>query len=101
MEKVIRKEADIDIIVKNNEQKLKKKRKLYQSEIDATNRYVAKNYDRMQFFVPKGQREVIRKYVQEKGESVNGFVNRLISEELSEHGVNFIPILSSSQESGP
>lgn len=102
MEKTTKKKAEITgIVIKDNEQRPKKKRKLYQSEIDATNRYNAKNYDKMQFFVPKGQREVIRRYVRERGESVNGFVNRLISDELSEHGVDFIPVSSGSQESGP
>lgn len=42
------------------------------------NEYIKNNYDRMTVTLPKGTKERIK----ERGESVNGLVNRLISEYL-------------------
>lgn len=104
MEENTKKKAEITgigILAFEQEKPKKNQRKTYASEIRATNRYNSRNYDRMQFFVPKGQKEIIRRYVRERGESVNGLVNRLISEELSKNGVDFTPVSNNSQESGP
>lgn len=38
-------------------------------------RYNEKAYDQVKITVPKGRREDIQKWVQERGETVNGFVN--------------------------
>ena len=32
--------------------------------------------------VPKGKKEIIKQYAESKGESVNGFINRVIDEEM-------------------
>ena len=48
----------------------------------AVHKYVKANYDRMELTVPKGQREAIKAHAEARGESVNGFVNRAISEAM-------------------
>ena len=51
---------------------------IYPGEINALQR----NYDRMELTVPKGQKEAIKAHAEARGESVNGFVNRAISETM-------------------
>ena len=46
------------------------------------NDYIDKTYDRINLTVPKGNKEVIKKAAAQCGESVNGFINRLIEAEL-------------------
>lgn len=46
----------------------------------AVNKYMAANYDRINLTVPKGKREEIREHADGRGESVNGFINRAITE---------------------
>ena len=48
----------------------------------AQNKYNAKTYDRITLVVPKGQKEEIRAFAAKNGESVNGFINRLINESM-------------------
>lgn len=43
-------------------------------------------YDRIQLVVPKGKKEVIQSAAQQSGESVNGFIWRLIQTELDHMG---------------
>lgn len=50
----------------------------------AQNKYNAKTYDRITLVVPKGQKEEIRAFATKNGESVNGFINRLINEAMEE-----------------
>ena len=45
-------------------------------------RYNAKNYDDIRLRVPKGEKEKIQAFAEAQGETVNGFINRLISEAL-------------------
>lgn len=45
-------------------------------------RYNAKNYDDIRVRVPKGMKERIQAYAESNGETVNGFINRLISDAL-------------------
>ncbi len=47
------------------------------------NKWNEKAYDRINLTVPKGQKEVIKKYAEANGESVNGFIQRLINEALN------------------
>ena len=42
-------------------------------------RYNAKNYDDLRVRVPKGMKEQIQAFADANGETVNGFINRLIS----------------------
>lgn len=48
----------------------------------ATNKYISKAYDRINLTVPKGDKEIIQSHAQANGESVNGFINRAISEAM-------------------
>lgn len=48
----------------------------------ATNKYIAKAYDRINLTVPKGQREAIATHAQQRSESVNSFINKAIEEKI-------------------
>ena len=48
----------------------------------AVSKYMKANYDEIKIRVPKGQKAVIKLVAAERGESVNGFISRLISEAL-------------------
>lgn len=48
-------------------------------------KYNAKAYDDIRLRVPKGQKEKIQSFAEANGETVNGFINRLISEAMGEH----------------
>lgn len=50
----------------------------------AVNKYVKEKYDRILLTMPKGRKEQIQAAAEAKGESVNGFINRLISDALGE-----------------
>ena len=47
-------------------------------------RYNAKAYDDIRLRVPKGQKERIQTFAAENGESLNGFINRVINEAMGE-----------------
>ena len=42
------------------------------------NAWNARNYDRINLTVPKGQKETIKNHAEARGESVNGFINGAI-----------------------
>lgn len=48
----------------------------------ATNKYISKAYDRINLTVPKGRKEVLQAHAEARCESVNGFINRAISETI-------------------
>lgn len=48
----------------------------------AVNKYMSENYDRINLTVSKGQKEVIKAHAEAHSESVNGFINRAISETM-------------------
>ena len=48
----------------------------------ATNKYIAKAYDRINLTVPKGQKDEIQAHAAARGESVNGFINRAIANQI-------------------
>ena len=48
----------------------------------ATNKWIEKAYDRINLTVSKGQKEVIKAHAEAHSESVNGFINRAISETM-------------------
>lgn len=54
------------------------------SHIDATARYNAKTYESINLRVYQGQREKIKAYAESNGESLNGYINRLIAEDMGE-----------------
>ena len=48
----------------------------------AVNKYMKENYDRINLTVEKGKKDAIKAHAESKGESVNGFINRAISETM-------------------
>lgn len=50
----------------------------------ATNKYIAKAYDRINLTVPKGKKDTIQAHAEAQGESVNGFINRAIDHQISQ-----------------
>ena len=48
----------------------------------AQNKYIAKNYDRINLVVPKGRKATIEAAAEKKGLSVNAYINQAISERL-------------------
>lgn len=48
----------------------------------AQNKYISKKYDRISLVVGKGEKESIREHAEAMGESVNGFINRAITETM-------------------
>ena len=46
------------------------------------NKYISKAYDRVNLTMPKGRKEEVRTHAEAHGESVNGFINRAISETM-------------------
>ena len=46
------------------------------------NKFIAQAYDRINLTVPKGDKERIKEHAEKNGESVNGYINRLIEEDF-------------------
>lgn len=46
------------------------------------NDYILRTYDRINLTVAKGDKEKIKAHAESKGESVNGYINRLIREDM-------------------
>lgn len=47
-----------------------------------TNRYQQKAYDRITILVKKGEKDIIKKYAEEHGKSINAFITELIRREM-------------------
>ena len=52
----------------------------------AVNKYMKANYDRVNLTLPKGQKDVIQVHAAARGESVNGFIGRAITETMERDG---------------
>lgn len=52
-------------------------------KIAYNNQFNAAAYDRINLTVPKGQRDVIKAHAESLGESVNGYIWRLIKEDMA------------------
>ena len=50
----------------------------------AQNKWIAKAYDRINLTVPKGKKDILQEHAQSMGESVNGFINRAIDNQISQ-----------------
>ena len=50
----------------------------------AIKKYEAEKIDRISLRVPKGKKEIIQKFAEDHGESVNSFINRAIDEAMEE-----------------
>jgi len=48
------------------------------------NDFINKAYDRVNLTLPKGMKEEVRKYAESKGLSLNGFINKLIEEDMKQ-----------------
>ena len=48
----------------------------------AATKYNTGNYDRINFYIKKGQKEKIKEEATKNGETVNTFINRIISENV-------------------
>lgn len=46
------------------------------------NNWQKDNVDRVNLTMPKGQKEIIKAHATARGESVNGFINRVIAEAI-------------------
>lgn len=55
-----------------------------QAHIKASNKYNAKAYDRINVNVKKGEREKIKAHAEAKGLSLNGYINKLIAEDMEQ-----------------
>lgn len=51
----------------------------------AVNKYMKENYDRINLTVPRGNKDVIKAHAEGLGESVNGYINRLIAADMAKH----------------
>lgn len=48
----------------------------------AQNRYIAKAYDRVNLTLPKGRKDEVKAHAEQRGESLNGFIQRAIDETI-------------------
>ncbi len=46
------------------------------------NSWIANKLDRVNLTMPKGRKDTIKAHAEERGESVNGFINRAINETI-------------------
>ena len=65
------------------------------AKIQANNRYTAKAYDRLNIFVPKGQKALIEAAAKEAGESVNSFTQGAL---LARLGLETWPGMNNERE---
>ncbi len=52
------------------------------NQIEYINNYIKKKYDRINLVVPAGNKQVIKSRAEQKGKSVNQYINDLIDEDL-------------------
>lgn len=52
------------------------------SAIRYNNSFISRTYDRINLTVPKGGKEKIKAHAEQRGESVNSFIGRAISEQM-------------------
>ena len=48
----------------------------------AVNKYVKSNYDRINVTMPKGKKEIIQSHAEAAGQSVNGYINKAIDNQI-------------------
>lgn len=46
------------------------------------NKFIAEAYDRINLTLPKGRKEELKAHAESRGESVNGFINRAIENQI-------------------
>lgn len=57
-------------------------RKNSAARIRANNKYAAKAYDRINIAVSKGKKDIIQAHAEQKGQSVNAYINAAIDEKM-------------------
>ena len=62
------------------------------------NKYNAKAYDQIPLRVKKGEREIIRAFAEKRGESLNGFISRIIKQEMEREAENPVPEQTSEEQ---
>ena len=55
-----------------------------EAQKEATARYNKKAYDRIDIIVPKGKRDIIKRFARKQGKSTNRFINDAIDKAMSE-----------------
>ena len=58
------------------------KSKISKAQQKAVQKYVKKNYDRIELTVPKGQKDFISQLATAAGESVNGYAKKAVEERI-------------------
>lgn len=66
--------------------------------IKYNNEFIKQAYDRINLTVPKGHKEVIQQAATQQGESVNGFINRLIDTELERLNMAGVVLVSAADD---
>lgn len=56
--------------------------KISKAQQKAVNKYISNNYDRINLTVQKGKKTDISKHAEIHGESLNGFINRAITQTI-------------------
>ena len=59
--------------------------KYYDSQKEATARYNKKAYDRINIFVKKGQRQIIKDFAESQGKSINRLFLDLVEAEMKKY----------------
>lgn len=62
--------------------------KVSKAQQRATNKYIAKAYDRVNLTLPKGRKDEVKAHAEQRGESLNGFIQRAIEETIERDGEN-------------
>lgn len=61
---------------------MSEKSKVSKAQQIAVNKYVQKNYDRINVTFPKGQKELIKAAATAAGESVNGYIKKAVDDRM-------------------
>ena len=56
-----------------------------ENQLKRQNEFIAEKYDRFTLTFPKGKKEVYKSYAEANGESLKGYINRLISEDIGKN----------------
>lgn len=70
-------------------------RQITPAQIKAVSKYEKENYDKVLVRMPKGKRESVKDHAEAQGESINGFINRAIDEQMERdncHSTKEVPV---------
>lgn len=66
----------------NNSGKSKKTGVVSEAQLRATRKYLKEKVEDIRFRVPMGRKAIIKAHANKKGESVNAFINRAVTETI-------------------